>query len=154
MPSRLLEIWLWGNWLTLLFCISSPVLLRCPTFFCRLHCLPRYLLGLHLLQSSWDPWQDTRGSTSLWGRCRQEQRWERPHHGNEQHPAHEGHQCLRHFPTLLRHEKQPPPEQRETSSGCNPGLFWMLLSILSHPHTRWNAQRIPKLGLVVVFNGF
>ena len=151
MPSRLLEIRLWGNWLTLLFCISSPVLLRCLRFH-RLHCLPRYLLGLHLLQSSWDPWQDFWGNyTSLWrAGADRNPRWERPHHGDEQHPAHEGHQRLRRasYPPPSRHEKQPPPEQAgRPHQVVTQDCFWMLLLHSFLIHTLDGRSEDPKAGV-------
>ena len=151
MPSRLLEIRLWGNWLTLLFCISSPVLLRCLRFH-RLHCLPRYLLGLHLLQSSWDPWQDFWGNyTSLWrAGADRNPRWERPHHGDEQHPAHEGHQRLRRasYPPPSRHEKQPPPEQAgRPHQVVTQDCFWMLLLHSFLIHILDGRSEDPKAGV-------
>ena len=134
-----------------LFCISSPVLLRCLRYH-RLHCLPRYLLGLHLLQSSWELWQDFWGNyTSRWSvGADRKPWWERPHHGDEQHPAHEGHQCLRHasYPPPSHHEKQPPPEQvgrphQLVTQDC----FWMLLLHSFLSHTLDGPSEDPKAGV-------
>ena len=142
MPSRLLEIWLWGNWLTLLFCISSPVLLRCLRFH-RLHCLPRYLLGLHLLQSSWDPWQDFWGNyTSLW-RVGADWNpwWERPHHGaSSPRGTPTPKTCL--LPTSL-----PSQKAALTSSGCNQDCFSMLLLHSFLFHTLDGRSEDPKAGV-------
>lgn len=158
MPSRPLEIWLWGNWLTLLFCISSPVLLRCLRFH-RLHCLPsRYLLGLspsskflrpkkgRTLRKLHEPlkgrwWQEPVRKAPSW-------RWTASSPRRTPMPK----TCL--LPTSLPSRKQPPLSKRGDSSGCNPGLFLNAATpFLSHPHTM-ALRGIPKLGLVVVFNGF
>lgn len=138
------------HWLSFL-CVLSLVLFRSLRFYC-LHLLPRCLLGLHLLQSPWDPRQDFWGNyAGVWSAgAGREPRWERPHRGDEQHPALQGRRLGRaSFPPPSHQEKQPLPEQgRALIRLLLPRtVFWMLLlDSLSHPPCSMGTQRTPRRG--------